>query len=153
MITDKTERIALDDPVALAMAVLVDRIRTLPKEDRDDLLELSRAFFTAENQEEQDSATLAMREIMEQTPTAVRKADILEEPGDDLQKWIDFVSGKIRELRTNVGLTQVQLAEKSGLPQSHISRLEAGKHSPSFVTLEKIAKALGVDVAEFDPSA
>jgi transcriptional regulator with XRE-family HTH domain len=59
----------------------------------------------------------------------------------------------IKELQLKAGWTQEQLAAESGLPQSHISRLEAGKHSPSRATLEKIAKALGVDVAVFDPSA
>ncbi|MDM8008608.1 MAG: helix-turn-helix transcriptional regulator [Phycisphaerae bacterium] len=44
------------------------------------------------------------------------------------------------------------LASKSGLPQSHISRLEAGRHSPSHKTLEKLASALAVPVNRLDPS-
>jgi len=74
------------------------------------------------------------------------------EPGPTLQKWIDYVSDKIRAYRKTAGLTQEELAEKSGLPQSHISRLESGKHSPSRLTLEKLGAALGVSVREFDPS-
>ena len=49
-------------------------------------------------------------------------------------------------------LTQVELAEKSGIPQSHISRLESNKHSPSRATLKRIAKALKVDLSELDPT-
>ena len=50
-------------------------------------------------------------------------------------------------------VTQEQLAAKAGLPQSHISRLEGAKHSPSRATLEKIAAALEVPLSCLDPSA
>jgi transcriptional regulator with XRE-family HTH domain len=60
---------------------------------------------------------------------------------------------RIKDLRVNAHLTQEELAELSGLPQSHISRLESGKHSPSRITLEKLAQALNVGVEAFDLSA
>jgi transcriptional regulator with XRE-family HTH domain len=69
-----------------------------------------------------------------------------------LNSWIAFVSRRITDERQAAGLTQAQLAEKSGLPQSHISRLESGKHSPSRATIEKIAAALGKPLSAFDPS-
>ena len=78
---------------------------------------------------------------------------IEEPPGPGLQNWLDYVSKRIRELREKAGWTQEDLAQKTGLPQSHISRLENGKHSPAHATLEKIAAALGVGVGEIDPSA
>lgn len=74
-----------------------------------------------------------------------------EEVPPGLQRWMDYVGKKIRNRREEAGLTQGQLAEKSGLPQSHISRLENSVHSPSRSTLEKIANALQISVAEFDP--
>ena len=43
-------------------------------------------------------------------------------------------------------LTQKELAEKSGVRQSNISRIEKGQAVPSLVTLDKIAKALGKEV-------
>jgi len=64
---------------------------------------------------------------------------------------MDFVGKKIRERREAAGLTQEQLAEKSGLPQSHISRLENARHSPSRSTLDKIASALQISLADLDP--
>lgn len=94
-----------------------------------------------------------MREILEQSPMSVAPMQLPEETGEELQSWIDFVSGRIRDARKNAGLTQTQLAEKSGLPQSHISRLESGRHSPSSLTLEKIARALDIPMSTFDPSA
>ncbi len=66
----------------------------------------------------------------------------LEGSEDDLGNWTAYVSQRIREARERAGLTQEQLSVQSGLPQSHISRLEQGKHSPTAKTLEKIATAL-----------
>jgi transcriptional regulator with XRE-family HTH domain len=64
----------------------------------------------------------------------------------------DWIAKRIKEIRKERHITQAELAGTSGLPQSHISRLEAGLHSPSFKTVEKIAKALGVEVGEIDPA-
>jgi transcriptional regulator with XRE-family HTH domain len=40
----------------------------------------------------------------------------------------------------------VELAEKAGLPQAQISRIERGVVSPTSATLGKIAEALGADL-------
>jgi transcriptional regulator with XRE-family HTH domain len=74
------------------------------------------------------------------------------EPGEELRHWMGFVSNRIRHYREQANLTQQELADKAGLRQSHISRLEQGLHSPSSLTLEKIAAALGVSISELDPS-
>lgn len=47
------------------------------------------------------------------------------------------------ELRCKENLTQQQLAERTGLRQSNISRIENGTCVPSIQTLETIAKGLG----------
>ena len=49
----------------------------------------------------------------------------------------------ISESRINAGLTQNELALKSGLKQANLSRLENGVVNPSIETLEAIAKGLG----------
>lgn len=80
----------------------------------------------------------------------------LERPAErpeKLQKWVVFVGDKVQQLPKSANLTQIELAEKSGLPQSHISRIESAKLSPSRATLEKIAGALGVQLSAIDPSA
>jgi transcriptional regulator with XRE-family HTH domain len=71
---------------------------------------------------------------------------------EGLQHWMGFISERIRHFRELAGLTQQEHAEKTGLRQSHISRLEQAHHSPSALTLEKIAGALGIAVSELDPS-
>lgn len=141
------------EALTMALAIVAQRIESLPKEDRDDLCELVKELGKAESSDEFESVVVTMREILDQAPVRLRKFDQTSEfrPGKGLQRWIGFVSGRIRSLREQAGLTQVQLAKKSGLPQSHISRLENGEHSPSHVTLEKIANALGVPVSELAP--
>lgn len=143
----------LDDPLAIAIAVFLDRVKRLEEEDRSDLYELSKALFLVETQEEEQAAALAMREILEQAPAKVRPMILPSQPSDKLDGWLSFVSERIKTARETAGLTQKQLADCSGIPQSHISRLERKKHSPSSKTLEKLAKSLDIDVAFFDPSA
>ena len=49
----------------------------------------------------------------------------------------------IIDVRVSIGITQSQLAEKSGVSQSNISKIENGSYRPSVSTLKKIADALG----------
>ena len=51
----------------------------------------------------------------------------------------------IVQLRDKNDMSQRKLAEKAGLTNSTISRIEAGQVKPDLVTLEKLANALGVD--------
>ena len=55
---------------------------------------------------------------------------------------------KIRKLREAKGITQEELADAVGMMRNNISRIEAAKHRPTLVTLERIAKALKVSVAD-----
>jgi DNA-binding XRE family transcriptional regulator len=57
---------------------------------------------------------------------------------------------RIAAIRSKKGITQEELAEIAGVPQSHISRLENGHHTPTHLTIEKIAQALGVHPSEID---
>lgn len=57
-----------------------------------------------------------------------------------------FLPGKnIHNYRKKAGLTQLDLANKTGLKQSYISRIEECRINPRRDTLRKIAKALRVD--------
>jgi transcriptional regulator with XRE-family HTH domain len=55
---------------------------------------------------------------------------------------------KVRKLRQARGMTQEQLAEKTGVTREYIARLEAGRYDPSLSTIEKLAKALKVKASE-----
>jgi len=51
-------------------------------------------------------------------------------------------------LRRNKKLSQEDLAEKSGYSVEFISLVERGINAPSVAGLEKIAKALGVEIRD-----
>jgi DNA-binding XRE family transcriptional regulator len=52
------------------------------------------------------------------------------------------IAVKMMELREREGLTQQQLADRVGKPQSTIARIETGKMLPSFKLINEIAVAL-----------
>ena len=51
----------------------------------------------------------------------------------------------LREIRRKKVISQAELAKVSGVAEGTISRIETGKHVPQFVTIRKLAKALGVE--------
>lgn len=56
---------------------------------------------------------------------------------------------RVKQLRKERGFTQQDLAEKVDLGYKYYQSLESGRTAnPTVDTLEKIAKALGVDVVE-----
>jgi len=55
---------------------------------------------------------------------------------------------QVRRLRTRRGLTQQQLAERSGLHETHISRIERGQREPRLTTIFALARGMGSEVAE-----
>lgn len=52
----------------------------------------------------------------------------------------------IKSKRESKGLTQFELAEKSGVDRNYIGMLERGERNPSYLSLLKIAKGLNVQV-------
>lgn len=61
----------------------------------------------------------------------------------------DIVGKRVRDLRKLRGLTQAQLAEATGLPQSQISQIESGARRGITIQLDaarSIAFALGVSL-------
>jgi transcriptional regulator with XRE-family HTH domain len=58
---------------------------------------------------------------------------------------VDMNLGRsIKLCRTNLGLSQEELADRVGLSASYISLIEKGGRDPAVSTAEKIAAALGV---------
>jgi transcriptional regulator with XRE-family HTH domain len=58
------------------------------------------------------------------------------------------VGKQIQKLRESRGLSQQDLAAKCNFEKSNMSRLETGRVNPTLSTLEKVAKALDVSIAE-----
>lgn len=55
---------------------------------------------------------------------------------------------RIRKLRKEKGLTLVEIAEKTGIAQATLSRIETGTMTGTVESHEKIAEAIGVGLAE-----
>jgi DNA-binding XRE family transcriptional regulator len=51
---------------------------------------------------------------------------------------------RLRALRLAAGLTQAELARRTGIHRPNIARVEAGRHTPSLETLARLAAAIGV---------
>lgn len=54
------------------------------------------------------------------------------------------LGARLRELRLAAGLTQAELARRTGIHRPNIARVEAGRHTPSLETLARLATAIGV---------
>ncbi len=58
------------------------------------------------------------------------------------------IGAEIRKRRRASRMTQAELARAARMLRPNLSRIEAGKHRPTLETLEKLAAALRVPVAE-----
>ena len=60
----------------------------------------------------------------------------------------EALGAALRVLRQTAKLTQLQMADRSGIPQASLSRLESGKRDPRLSTLQKYAAGLGMSMEE-----
>lgn len=58
------------------------------------------------------------------------------------------IGTKVRLLRTKLRYSQEKLAELANLNKNSIGALERGESKPTIETLERIAKALGIELKE-----
>jgi transcriptional regulator with XRE-family HTH domain len=63
-------------------------------------------------------------------------------------KLLKTFGRSIRRLRKQRGLTQEDLAEKSGISRNYVSDMERGVRNPSVLALVALAKALRVSLRE-----
>jgi transcriptional regulator with XRE-family HTH domain len=59
----------------------------------------------------------------------------------------------IKRARFGLGISQFELARRSGLHRSYVSDLERGARNPTVASILKVADALHVSIAEFFQSA
>ena len=60
---------------------------------------------------------------------------------------------RLRELRTEAGLSQEKLAAKAGMARNFVSMVETGQRNVTLATVEKLAKALACRMADLMPDA
>ena len=54
------------------------------------------------------------------------------------------LGARLRALRLEAGLTQAELARRTGIHRPNIARVEAGRHTPSLETVSRLAHAIGI---------
>lgn len=55
----------------------------------------------------------------------------------------------IRQIRLSKGLSQGEMQKRTGILRSYLSRVENGHTVPSFATLQRLAAAMQVSLADF----
>lgn len=58
------------------------------------------------------------------------------------------IGNRIKEIRTEKGLSQQELAAELDYEKSNMSRLESGTTNPKIATLYRVAKALNIPLSE-----
>ena len=146
-------------------AVRGSRLGENEKAKISSLVELCFAYDRETDSDEKANILRTLEEISANEP--------LELPDVTVEKWEDelklgdsaFANAKQKadrrregfqkkyfSFRAKAGLqTQEAVAKKAGLRRSYIAVIEAGEHFPQQKTLQKLAKAFGVDVAELLP--
>ena len=56
----------------------------------------------------------------------------------------------LRDLRNEAGLTQVELSNALGKPQSYVSKYETGERKLDYVEINDICKVLGISMEKFN---
>ena len=58
------------------------------------------------------------------------------------------ISKRLKDVRTSKDMSVYKLSQLSGVSETHIRDLERGDRNPSFDTLSKLAKPLGLSLSE-----
>lgn len=56
------------------------------------------------------------------------------------------VARKVKEARIRNGLSQIELANRTGIDQTVISGIECGKRNPSVKILQRLADGMNADI-------
>lgn len=64
------------------------------------------------------------------------------------EEVVERLAGRLRALRRERGLTLEEVAERSGVSRSALSKIERGEINPTLVLMTKVADAFGITVAQ-----
>ena len=59
-----------------------------------------------------------------------------------------MIAKRLKKVRESKGLTKSELERRSGISKRTIENIEYGKASPTLNTVEKLSKALEVDIVD-----
>lgn len=63
-----------------------------------------------------------------------------------MSNTLNTLAVQLKAARQKKGLSQRALAERVGVPQAHVSRIEQGLVNPTVTTLDQFAEALGLEL-------
>lgn len=66
----------------------------------------------------------------------------------DLDIKLVKLGQRIRDIRLQKGMTQAEVAERSGVASNYIAMLERGERNPTYLTLLKIAEGFCVNILD-----
>ena len=151
LVADRNEKPALTPEEK----IVLDRIRKMRPSQHERFCRLVDMFRNAETEEEANEIGEVLAEILFGEPKDYTASTLTSDSSPDgleaLQKHRNFVGEQIRKCRQKLKMSQEDLAKKAGIPQSHVCRLETGKHAPTYLTIERLADALGVSASQLDP--
>jgi len=130
-------------------------LNSLPRDTATDLRELFSQLADEEDSQIRAEIGATIKELLLPQSLQVELLKEYEEEDPAIRERLGTyrkkVGQEIKRCRTKLKLTQALLAEKAGIPQSHVSRLECGVHVPTHATIERIAKALDTTPSRLDP--
>lgn len=101
-----------------------------------------------------------MGDFQQYLDDALKKLDVNEDKSsNDNIPVIEYdigndISELILSLRKEIGISQQQLSEVTGIPQANISKIENGRYIPSLLLLKRLADGLGkrlvIDFVDID---
>jgi len=135
------------------LAILADGSAALfprPASETDDGTEVSSIALSEGAQEATltlvSGSEFTLRAVAAIASAATARPSVAPTNGSHELTPIDGVrlGRRLRALRMAAGLTQAELARRTGIHRPNIARVEAGRHTPSLDTLARLASAIGV---------
>ena len=93
-----------------------------------------------------DSCRRCKKSLLPEQPKPVAAISLVPEPVSVVAEGIQVASA-VRDLRHVRNLSQRQLAARMGVPRTYISKIENGKAMPTLSSLDRLARALQVDIS------
>jgi transcriptional regulator with XRE-family HTH domain len=93
-----------------------------------------------------DSCRRCKKSLLPELPKPVAAISLVPEPVAAPVEGLQVASA-VRDLRHVRNLSQRQLAARMGVPRTYISKIENGKAMPTLSSLDRLARALQVDIS------
>ena len=94
-----------------------------------------------------DTCRRCKKSLLPEPPKAQPALSLVADPSPEAKDSGPQVASAVRDLRHVRNLSQRQLAARMGVPRTYISKIENGKAMPTLSSLDRLARALQVDIS------